>query len=423
MADFDDNAARNATEPAPRREPPTIEAEAVELPIDGGAAPDAGRAKPALAGVIAALTARRRLVAASVAASLAAVILGAALWWALAPRGSGGDDLRSRIALLEAGQRADAARLAANASATATLSDLSARIARLEGAASRPEAPAEDSARLAGLEDTLKAMTARLDDLDRRSRDDAAAARSAGERADRVAAEIAELKKDGAGAPAPAPEDASAGFAARLDGLEARLKTTSEQVDGAARAAATAAAAAATRPLRAALAAAALRLAVERDDPFTQELDAARAIGLDPAALAALAPFAASGVPSVNELTRELSALVPELVRVTTPAGRDGNYLDRLQASAERLVRIRPVGDAPGDDPATVIGRIELKTARRDLGGLGGLLADVDKLPAPARELAQPWRARALGRAAAIDAARRLAALSFARPGDAPAPR
>ena len=53
------------------------------------------------------------------------------------------------------------------------------------------------------------------------------------------------------------------------------------------------------------------------------------------------------------------------------------------------------------------------------------LVADLDKLPASAQELAQPWRKKALARAAAIDAARHLAAVAFAQLGEAPdlAPR
>ena len=114
----------------------------------------------------------------------------------------------------------------------------------------------------------------------------------------------------------------------------------------------------------------------------------------------------------MNELFRELSVLVPELLRVSAPAGHDGGYLDRLQASATKMMNIRPVGDVPGDDPSTVIGRIEMKMVRQDVVGA---VAELDKLPAPAKELGQPWRQKALARQAAIDSARRIAAASFTK--------
>ena len=330
MANLDDNARRGSADAIPRREPPTIEAQAVEVPIDGdstasapaaSAAADALGSKPARIGFIAIMMARWPLAAAIVA--VAAIVIGAALWWALAPSERDGDELRARIALLEAAQRDDAGRLAAYASAITKLTDLSARLTKLEGvAASRIEAPEGQAAGgLAAIEAAVKTIETRLDELDRRSHDYAAAARSAGERVDTVAGQVAELEKGGAAATAPGPDERSTleGFAVRLDALEARLKAINEQVDGSA-AAATATLTAATRTIRAAVVATALRVAVERDYPFTQELDAARMLGLDSKALAALQPFAASGVPTASALIRELSALVPEMLRVSTPA-------------------------------------------------------------------------------------------------------
>ena len=95
MANLDDNARHGAADAAPRREQPTIEAQAVEVPIDDGpeasaraasAAPDALGSRPAETGFIAALMARWRLAAA--VAAVAVVILTAALWWARSMRSS-----------------------------------------------------------------------------------------------------------------------------------------------------------------------------------------------------------------------------------------------------------------------------------------------------------------------------------------------
>ena len=172
--------------------------------------------------------------------------------------------------------------------------------------------------------------------------------------------------------------------------------------------------------LRYALIAAGLRSALERGDPFTAELAAARTAGLDPAVLTQLAPFASTGVPNVQDLFRELGGLIPEMLKVSAPAAQEGNYLDRLQAHAERLVRIRPVGDQAGDDPATVIGRIERDMARRDLAAV---LAELDKLPAPAQAVADAWRKKALARQTASAASAKLVAASFAKLGASAGPK
>jgi hypothetical protein len=171
--------------------------------------------------------------------------------------------------------------------------------------------------------------------------------------------------------------------------------------------------------LRYALVAAGLRSALERGEPFTEELTAAKTVGIDPALLGQLGPFASTGVPNVQDLFRELGGLIPEMLKVSAPAAQEGSYLDRLQAHAERLVRIRPVGDQAGDDPATVIGRIERDMARRDLTAV---LAELDKLPAPAQAIAETWRKKALARQTAGAASAKLVAASFAKLGASTGP-
>jgi hypothetical protein len=85
----------------------------------------------------------------------------------------------------------------------------------------------------------------------------------------------------------------------------------------------------------------------------------------------------------------------------------EGGFLDKLQANAERLVRIRPIEEIPGDDPATVIARVEIKAMR---GDVPGALAELGNLPPPVRAPAQRWAAKAQARAAAVAASRAFAA-------------
>jgi hypothetical protein len=128
-----------------------------------------------------------------------------------------------------------------------------------------------------------------------------------------------------------------------------------------------------------------------------------------------LEPFAATGLPSRNEVFRELSALLPELRRVSTPPSRDLGYLDRLQASAVRMLNIRPVKDEPGDDPAAVLSRIEFKMIQQDVDTI---VSELDKLPAQGKELAQAWQKKALARRDAMEASRLLATGALAKLGE-----
>ncbi|MFL6974567.1 MAG: COG4223 family protein [Xanthobacteraceae bacterium] len=160
------------------------------------------------------------------------------------------------------------------------------------------------------------------------------------------------------------------------------------------------------RSVRLAFVAAALRDAVARGEPFAAELAAAKPLARDPAELAPLEPFAATGVPSAAALARDLSALVPTLLKRTQPPAREGGVLEALQASAERLVRIRRIDEPPGDDAGAIVARIEAQAARGDVDAAAAELA---KLPPDLRAPADPWVKQAQARRAAHDAANRLA--------------
>ena len=69
-------------------------------------------------------------------------------------------------------------------------------------------------------------------------------------------------------------------------------------------------------------------------------------------------------------------------------------------------MRVRPVGEVPGDDPVTVIARIEAKAARSDIEGA---LEELAKLPPAIRAPAETWIRKAQARTAAIAASRQFA--------------
>ncbi len=92
----------------------------------------------------------------------------------------------------------------------------------------------------------------------------------------------------------------------------------------------------------------------------------------------------------------------------------EGGFLDRLQANAEKLVRIRPIDEAPGDNTAAVVSRAQAKAARSDLAGA---VAELNALPANVRTPADDWIKKVEARNAAVNAGRRLVADAFAALG------
>jgi hypothetical protein len=285
-----------------------------------------------------------------------------------------------------------AARLTAAEQAVNRLGDLDARIAKAEAAASAASAAA--APRAASPDPALTARLTALEAALRQGVDAASAsARDAKSRAD---AAFALAQKAPAQAPTVAPAELQA-LAARVTALEQAAKALEGRV---------AVTAGADRAGRLAFVAVALRGAVERGEPFAQELAAAKPLVPDAAALASLEPFAASGVPRTAALARELSQLSGPVLNAAGSAPRGESFLDRVQQNAERLVRIRPISETPGDDAATIVARAEAKAARGDLGGAASELA---ALPPAVRAPAEGWIKKAQAQIAALAAARKLA--------------
>ena len=114
-------------------------------------------------------------------------------------------------------------------------------------------------------------------------------------------------------------------------------------------------------------------------------------------------------------LARELAALAPALYQAAGAPPREGGFLDKLQASAEKLVRVRPLEEIAGTDPAAVVSRASRPRPRS--ADLAGALAELAQLPAAARAPAEPWIKQAQARAAALEASRRFAADALAALG------
>jgi hypothetical protein len=410
MVDPDDTPRREDVpqDGRPRRPPPVIEGEAIELSADGKQAAAGARGSAArrwLAPILRFLTVPRLAMLA--AGCVVVAIIAGGLWLY---RVSDGTEVPQHSA----------------ADAGASLHDSPggrSSSTRMETTIKAPAEPASgDPAEIRDLENraaaadaALAALNARVASLETTMRESAADARAATERADNATRLFNEAKKSGDEQEAAQQLDRGAmdDLASRIKTLESRQTSLRQVQDRLDRLAGTAGMP--DRAGRAAVAAAALRNAVERDRPFTAELAAARALGLNDSALTSLEPFAARGLPTRSELFKDLSALLPELRRVSAPSPQELGYLDRLQASAVRMLNIRPVKDEPGDDPPAVLSRIEYKMVQQDIDAI---IAELDKLPAPAKELARSWRMKALARRDAIEASRVLATAALAGLGE-----
>jgi hypothetical protein len=412
MADSQDTQREGVSADGhPRRQPPIIDLEAVEVSLDGSRATSAG---PGLAAKASAARRWPRRILASLSpmrlaiiGSAFAAVIGGALWIYFAADASDGlraspaaarpDDVVERIAKLEAMLRAPPQQpspppyLPAQAG-EGGVGDLGNRVAALD-------------AKLAALTDRIASVEAAV-------RDAAVAARVALERAGEVAGRLGRERGD-SDAHNRADDGAVDDLANRVATLEAQRSELQQRQQGLDHV--TDAITAGDKAVRLATAAVALRSTLERNSPFTAELAAARSLGLDETALASLAPFAATGLPTRSELIHDLSTRLPELRRLSAPPGQDLGYLDRLRASAMKMLNIRPVQNQPGDDPATVMSRIEFEMAQQDIEAM---VVELAKLPAPAREIAQPFVTKVLTRQDALAAAQRIATASLAQLGE-----
>src|SRR5436190_2067589 len=224
---------------------------------------------------------------------------------------------------------------------------IEARLKQLESAASPPAVAATDAG-----------VSAKLGELDRRVDEALAAARDAKGRAESAATQAQR---------ADAQIPANAADRNEVDSLKSQVGNLEQQVK--ADAARLGKIAANTdRGVRFALVAIELRVAVDRGMPFTAELEAAKQLAPDPSALAPLEPAASTGVPTPMALAQQLSKLAPAMLKASVPRP-EGGVLERLQASAERLVRIRRIEEASSDEPSAVVARAELKATRGDITG------------------------------------------------------
>jgi hypothetical protein len=366
--------APNPDNPAPPEPPEEAPAEPPQPPSEPpGAAP---KEPPAANG--------RRSVWLPVLAGAAGGVLAFALLWfgsgLLGGRelGYAPVDLDARLAAIEK-QAADGAGhpaapgVEAKAIEGKAIEDMAARLAKLESAQAALRAPVTDPAITSRLNANQSAAKALGDNLTALSG-----------RADRTDTALREGD-------------------ARIE----KLTTAVTALQAAAREAASGS----DRASRFAIATMALRDAVVRGSPFTAELAVMKPLAFDASVLAVLEPFAASGVPTDAALGQELAAILRPMLRAAPESKHEGGFLDRLQANAEKLVRIRPIDETGGDERNAVLARI---VQRAERANIAGARAELAKLPSADRAPAEAWIAKVEARDKALDASRRLAADAIA---------
>jgi hypothetical protein len=263
-----------------------------------------------------------------------------------------------------------------------------------------PHNDATMAARLTAIDNAMNALSVSIGALNKRSDDIAAKAVQAQEHAaaaDKAMTELRASVQDAAKNPVIAPAELNA-VQKRVAALEESVKATRAQL---------AKSSAIDSAARLALSAAALRDAAISGASYQAELAQAKALGADDKVLAPLEPFASSGVPTKAALARQLTDLIPAMLKASGTQKSPAGFLERLRANAGSLVHIRPVNAPAGDQASDVLARIEVAAANADIAGA---LADLAKLSAAARAPAQTWIAKAKARQVTLVTARAFAA-------------
>jgi hypothetical protein len=277
----------------------------------------------------------------------------------------------------------------------ASVAALNQRLTKIESSIAK--LPASDqgmSERLSAADNALKSLGIALTAINKRSDEvaaNAAEARAHADASEKVLTDLRNSVQD-------LTKNSSAGLSpADVDTVQKRIAALEQVVKNAPT----------DRGARLALSAATLRDTVVSGAPFSAELDEVKSLGAGEKALAPLAPFAATGVPQASALAQELRAFLPAMQKVAGAQAPAGGFLERLQANAGKLVRIRPLDAPAGDDAAAILAHLDNDVTRADIPAA---LTDLEHLDPAVRAPAQAWVTKVQARQAAIAAARQLAA-------------
>jgi hypothetical protein len=335
------------------------------------------------------------LIAAFTGAVAAGLVVGGA-WLADWPPSSSASSSASQVSAAEFGALAN-------------------RVARVESTASKPAASSLDQAAATRIDNLDKSVASLREELTT-LRGELATVRG---QSDKPAAALKDgspvLQHDADGASDVAPSDLAA-ISARLAQTEQQVEQTTQALTAeiAKRGAETTrhdTAPISDGPLRQAVAATLLNVAVRQGQPYSDWLAASKTLISDPDTVKPLEMFADSGVPSANVLCRELLAIVPKLEPPPVKISAN-DIVNRLQESAVRLVHIERA-DAPpaGESASAVVARIKAAARQNDVAAAR---KELNTLPPTDRTAAEPWIAKVDARDAALATARQFASEAMA---------
>ena len=186
--------------------------------------------------------------------------------------------------------------------------------------------------------------------------------------------EIAAINEKIAGVEALAKAAGEAGSAieGRLGALEQGLSTLTAKVDSQAQ----------QPKVALAIAASALKAAIERGSPFQPELETLAAVAPQAPGLAELRPYAEKGVATRADIIAETDAAANAMIAAANPPPANAGFFERLLSSAESLVAVRPIGAVEGPGAPETVARMEVAL---QAGDLAKAIAEFDTLPEPAK--------------------------------------
>ncbi|SIT57649.1 putative phage tail protein [Mesorhizobium prunaredense] len=127
-----------------------------------------------------------------------------------------------------------------------------------------------------------------------------------------------------------------------------------------------------------AIAASALKAALDRGAPFAAELETFAAIAPDAPEIAALRAYAETGVPTRSQIATEMPAAANAMVAASEPVDQNAGFLQNLLSSAQSLVKVRPIGAVEGAGAPEAVARMEVAVTQ---GDYAKALSEYDTLP------------------------------------------
>jgi hypothetical protein len=147
-----------------------------------------------------------------------------------------------------------------------------------------------------------------------------------------------------------------------------------------------------------AIAASALKAAIDRGQPFANELETFARLAPDAPEIEALRSYAATGVPTAAAIAGETDAVAQRIIAAAKPDNANAGLLDRLWASAESLITVRPIGAVEGDSVPAIVARMEAAIKNGDYAAAS---AEYETLPDGARAAGADFIAKVKARQAA----------------------